>query len=82
MSVSTASLVRDVDQAFPAQQSLMDGVRPERRAQQPLERLRQPMRRDRAEMLTVIDYQGTMDSPAEAARLFQYRIEHRGEVAG
>src|SRR5436190_19787625 len=60
----------------------MGGVRPERRAEQSLKRFGQPMRRHRAEMLAVIGYQGTMNSPAEAARLLEDCIEHGREIAG
>src|SRR5690242_16612932 len=59
----------------------MDGVWSERRAEQSLKRFRQPMRRHRTEMLAVIGYQGTMNSPAEAARLFEDCIENRHQIA-
>jgi hypothetical protein len=43
---------------------------------------RHPTRRNRAEMLAVINYQDPTGHPAEAVRLLQDRVEDRREIAG
>src|SRR6266496_633400 len=37
---------------------------------------------DRAELLAVIGHQGTVRGSTEGVRLLQYRVEHRGGIAG
>ena len=47
-----------------------------------LERARIGVCRHRAESLAIAQHQGAMGHSAEPVRLFQYRIEHRREIAG
>src|SRR5215470_19027888 len=50
-------------------------------AQSIRERLRQPMHRDRAELVAVIELQAAMGHGAKAVRLQQDGLEHRAKVA-
>ena len=76
--------VGDMGEALPAQQSFVGaaGCGTEGAAMHRLVRLRHPTRRNRAEMLAVINYQGTTGYPAKGVRLLQDRVEDRHEVAG
>jgi hypothetical protein len=74
--------IRDVDEAFAVQQPLKADGGEVWMAQHRCELFRVAMRRDRAEMLTVIGHQGAYGGAAKAVRLLQDRLEHRPRVAG
>ena len=76
-------LIREVEDALALYQPLHRDVRAERAAHECRELFRVAKRRQGVEMLAaVIGRQGAHLCAAKAVRLFQYCVEHRGEIAG
>src|SRR5208282_6874340 len=74
--------VGNVNKPFPTQQPFLDAERAKRLAEQFRESCRHRVSSDQAEVLTIVSHQAAMRGPAEAVRLFQYRVKDGGEVAG
>jgi hypothetical protein len=72
-----------VDEPLSLQQPFLStaGVWRTRLAQEIAEALRDPAQGNRAEMLSVIGRQAAMRYVAQGMRFFEYRVEHRREVA-